>query len=161
WMRCKKRLKKQRTLFQILCNVRVNMRYQNQLRILKTICWMGAVADAFWALALLWPAVYVSVTGNTDLTFDLSTRLIMGIAASLMAGWACLLVWMAHNPVERRAIFLLTTFPVVTGLIIVTLVGIMNGNSSTVWILLKCSVLACAMLYGYYTAKKIAKGGQR
>lgn len=137
------------------------MTVQNQLRILKTICWMGAVADAFWTLALLWPTVFISVTGNTDLNPDLSTRLIMGIAASLMAGWTCLLVWTANNPVERRAIFLLTTFPVVAGLFIVTLVGILNGSSSTVWILLKCGLLACAMLYGYHTAGTIAKGGQR
>ncbi len=137
------------------------MTYQNQIKILKTICWTGAVADAFWTLALLWPAVFVLVTGNTDLNPDLSTRLVMGIAASLMAGWTCLLIWMANNPVERRAIFLLTAFPVVAGLIIVTLVGMMNGSRSTVWILVKCSLLACAMLYGYHTAKTIAKGGSR
>lgn len=137
------------------------MTVQNQLRVLKTICWMGAVADAFWTLALLLPAVFMSVTGNTDLNPDLSTRLIMGIAASLMAGWTCLLVWTANNPVERRAIFLLTIFPVIAGLFIVTLVGILNRSSSTVWILLKCSLLACAMFYGYHTAGIIAKGGQR
>jgi len=137
------------------------MTVQNQLRVLKTICWIGAVADAFWTLALLLPTVFMSVTGNTDLNPDFPTRLIMGIAASLMAGWTCLLVWTANNPVERRAIFLLTIFPVIAGLFIVTLVGILNRSSSTIWILLKCSLLACAMFYGYHTAGTIAKGGQR
>ncbi len=136
------------------------MTHEKQLRILRAICWMGAVADAFWTIALLWPSVFVLVTGNTDLNLDLSTRLVMGIAGSLMAGWTCLLVWAANNPIERRAILLFTAFPVVTGLIIVTLIGMMNGSSSTVWILVKCSILAFTMFYGYHTANTISKGGQ-
>ncbi len=137
------------------------MTREKQLRILKTICWIGAVADAFWTVALLWPEVFVLVTGNTGLIVDLSTRLVMGIAASLMAGWTCLLVWAANHPIERRTIFLLTAFPVVAGLIIVTSVGMLNGSSATTWILAKCCVLAGTMLYGYHTANTIAKGEQR
>jgi hypothetical protein len=137
------------------------MTHVKQLRILRAICWVGAVADAFWTIALLWPEVFVLVTGNTELNPDLSTRLVMGIAASLMAGWTCLLVWAANNPIERRAILLFTAFPVVAGLIVVTFIGMMNGSSSTVWILAKCSILACAMLYGYHTANTMSKGGQR
>ncbi len=135
------------------------MTQDKQIRVLKKICWIGAVADAFWTIALLWPAAFVLVIGKTDLNPDLSSRLVMGIAASLMAGWTCLLVWAANNPIERRAIFLLTVFPVVAGLIIVIFIGMMNGSSSTVWILIKCSILAGAMLYGYHTANTIAKGG--
>ncbi len=137
------------------------MTQHEQIRVLKTICWAGAVADAFWTIALLWPTVFVWVTGNTELNLDLSTRLVMGIAGSLMAGWTCLLAWTANNPIERRAILLFTAFPVVTGLIIVTLIGMMNGSSSTVWILAKCSVLAITMLYGYHTANTMSKGGKR
>ena len=136
------------------------MSNEKQITRLKTICWIGAVADAFWTIALLWPAVFVLVTGNADLNLDLSTRLVMGIAASLMAGWTCLLIWAANNPIERRAVLLFTAVPVVAGLIVVTLVGMMNGSSATIWILVKCSILACAMLYGYHAANSIAKGGQ-
>ena len=136
------------------------MTNEKQLRILKSICWIGVIADGFWTIALLWPQVFVLVTGNTNLNPDLSTRLVMGIAASLMAGWTCLLVWAANNPVKRKAILLFTAIPVITGLIGVTIIGMMNESSGTVWILIKLSLLAFAMLYGYHTAKVIAKGGE-
>ena len=136
------------------------MTNEKQLRVLKSICWIGAITDGFWTIALLWPQVFVSVTGNTDLNPDLSTRLVMGIAASLMAGWTCLLVWAADNPVQRRAVLLFTAIPVVAGLIGVIIIGMMNGSSATLWILIKCSLLGFAMFYGYHTAKVIAKGGE-
>ena len=136
------------------------MTNEKQLRILKSICWIGVIADGLWTIALLWPQVFVLVTGNTNLNPDLSTRLVMGIAASLMAGWTCLLVWAANNPVKRKAILLFTAIPVITGLIGVTIIGMMNESSGTVWILIKLSLLAFAMLYGYHTANVIAKGGE-
>ncbi|MFH2060246.1 MAG: hypothetical protein ABIJ59_15255 [Pseudomonadota bacterium] len=136
------------------------MTNEKQLSVLKSVCWIGAIADGFWTIALLWPALFVWVTGNADLNPDLSTRLIMGIAASLMAGWTCLLVWAANNPVERKAVLLFTAIPVVAGLIGVTIIGMMNGSSATVWILIKCSLLGFAMLYGYHTANVIARGGE-
>ena len=134
------------------------MTKEKTVRVLKSICWLGVVADGFWTIVLLWPEAYGTVTGNTHLNLELSTRLIMGIAASLMAGWTCLLAWAAKNPVKRRAVLLFTAVPVIAGLAGVSIIGMLNGNNSTLWILIKCSLLAFAMLYGYHTANSIAQG---
>ncbi len=131
---------------------------QKQLKILKAICWMGAIADAFWTIALLWPEVFVMVTGNTTLVPDLSIRLVMGIGASLMAGWTCLLIWASNNPIERRMVLLFTVFPVVAGLACVNLIGMLVGSSPAVWIFIKLIILTCVMLYGFHKANRIAKG---
>lgn len=131
----------------------------NPLKLLKAICWIGAVTDGFWTFVLLWPNAFILLTGNTALNTDFSTRLVMGIAASLMAGWTCLLIWTGKKPVNRKAVFFFTAIPVIAGLIAVMFLGMRNGSSSTVWIFIKCTLLAFAMLYGYHTANRIAKGG--
>ena len=50
----------------------------------------------------------------------------MGIGAALMAGWTVLLLWGAANPIERRDILLLTVFPVITGILLATVVAARN-----------------------------------
>lgn len=48
----------------------------------------------------------------------------MGLAASLMLGWTFLLIWADQKPFERKGVLLLTIFPVITGLIIANLYGV-------------------------------------
>jgi hypothetical protein len=43
-------------------------------------------------------------------------RYAMYLAASLMLGWTCLLIWADRKPLERRGVLVLTVFPVVAGL---------------------------------------------
>jgi hypothetical protein len=43
-----------------------------------------------------------------------------------MAGWTLLLLWSAADPIERRDILLLTVFPVITGIIIATVIAVRN-----------------------------------
>jgi hypothetical protein len=74
-----------------------------------------------------------------------------------MAGWTLLLAWTAQKPVERRMVMALTAVPVVAGLLAVALIGVVNGNTSTAWILVKCSFLSIAMLWGYHSANSIVK----
>ena len=81
----------------------------------------------------------------------------MGVGASLMTGWTLLLAWTAKKPVERKAVMLLSAFPVLCGLIIVTTTGLINGNSANIWILVKCAILTVAMLTGYHIANSIIK----
>ncbi|NOX34467.1 MAG: hypothetical protein GXP56_12165 [Deltaproteobacteria bacterium] len=133
------------------------MSSQRKIQIMKTICWIGVAADALWAIALVFPKFYGTLTGQPDLQVDLILRLALGIAGALMAGWTLLLAWAAKSPVERRAVMALTAVPVVAGLLTVTLIGIINGNSSTSWILVKCGFLFIAMLWGYHAASAIAK----
>ncbi len=125
-----------------------------KLRIVKSICWIGVAADALWAVALIHPQIYGLLTGKPLAPPDLDQRLVMGVAASLMTGWTLLLAWAAANPVERRAVMLLTAVPVIAGLTIVTAIGIVNGHAANYWIMGKCLILMIAMLAGFHMAKE-------
>lgn len=133
------------------------MNDQQKLRMIKTVCWIGVAADAFWALALVWPALFTFLTGEASLNDDLTLRLIAGTAASLMAGWTVLLAWTARKPVERRAVLAFTAFPVVAGLFCVTLIGFITRQNQSGWILFKTAGICAAMLWAFSTAKTLAK----
>lgn len=133
---------------------------QKKLALIRMILWTGAAADALWAAALVWPPLYVFLTGRALEPPSLNLRLAMGIGASLMAGWTVLLAWAAQSPVERRGVLLITVAPVICGLILVSLFGVLHGGSA-VWIPFKCSALAIAMLIGYRLAGTMAAGGGR
>jgi len=133
---------------------------QTKIRIIKAICWAGVLADALWTVALIFPGAFGLLTGRPEFQADLNFRLVMGIGASLMAGWTFLLGWAARKPVERRGVMLLTFCPVIVGLFIVTIIGMTVGDASSSWILVKLTVLGAAMVSGYVMAGTIAKKSQ-
>ncbi|MDX2455494.1 hypothetical protein [Desulfosarcina sp.] len=133
------------------------MNNQTKIRVIRAICWMGVVADALWVVALVWPPLYTTLIGRDTLQPDLFMRLNMGIGASLMAGWMLLLAWTAGKPIERRAVMLLSVLPVIAGLSVVTIIGLVEGNAGNIWILGKCIFLGVAMLSAYMLANTIAK----
>jgi hypothetical protein len=120
--------------------------------------WMGIAADALWAVGLLFPPVYGALTGRPAFNPDLQSRLAMGVGGTLMVGWTCLLVWAVRKPIERRFVILLTAFPVVFGLFLVALVGVLRGNTFGIWILVKTFVLFVSMIASYVAAGKVAGG---
>jgi len=61
------------------------------------------------------------------------------------------------EPIERRFVILLTAFPVVFGLLIVVLVGFIEGNTSNIWILIKSTILFVSMVTSYVLADRIDK----
>ena len=71
------------------------------------VYWLGAVLDGI----SVGPIYRVDAA-----SFGPEYQFAMFMGASLMAGWTALLVWGAFQPVERRAILLLTAVPVVLGL---------------------------------------------
>jgi hypothetical protein len=125
---------------------------------IKIAYWMGIAADALWAIGLFFPQIFCVLTGRPDFNPDLQVRLIMGIGGSLMTGWTFLLLWAVRKPIERRVVILLTAFPVVFGLFIVTLIGYLEGNTFNIWILIKSSILFISMINSYILAGKMAKG---
>jgi hypothetical protein len=133
------------------------MTLQSKVRFIQSICWIGVAADAIWAIALLHPWLYGMLTGRSDFQPDLTLRLCMGVGASLMAGWTFLLAWTAKEPIQRRGVLLITAFPALAGLSVVALIGSLNGNSASGWILGKCTLLSLAMLSAYHIANTIAR----
>lgn len=128
------------------------MGVQGKMFLIKLPYWLGIAADALWAVALFSPAVFRQFTGRSGFDPDLEVRLIMGIGGTLMTGWTFLLIWALRDPVGRRAVILLTAFPVVFGMFLVALVGYINGGTFGVWILFKTTVLFVSMVASYILA---------
>jgi len=125
--------------------------------IIKVAYWLGIVADAFWALVLLFPQLFGSFVFNPEFDSNLQERLIMGIGGVLMTGWTLLLIWGVMKPIERRMVILLTAIPVVFGLGIISLIGYLNGNAANLWILIKTIILFLSMIISFILAKQLAK----
>ena len=136
---------------------KTNMTAKTKILTMQTDYWSGVVADALWTAALVSPSLFGLLTGRPDLDPDLPFRLTMGIAASLMAGWTLLLVWASRSPVERRGVLLLTACPVIAGLTVVAVVGIVGGGASNLWILAKLAILAGLMLTGFHFGNQLAE----
>jgi hypothetical protein len=80
----------------------------------------GAVADGFAGILLLVPGRM----GETEFRYP------MGLGASLMFGWAALLLWADRRPLERKGVLLLTIFPVITGLVATGIWAAASGHFS-------------------------------
>ena len=126
----------------------------NKMFWIKFPYYLGIVADALWAVALFFPAVFGILVNNPEFNPDFQVRLIMGIGGSLMAGWTFLLIWAVQNPIQRRAVSMITAFPVVFGIFFVSLIGFIGGNTSNIWILIKTIILFVAMITSYILAGK-------
>ena len=96
----------------------------NQERLLRAAFLTGAITDALALLPLLIPALAKLLWGFSDPSGEY--RFAMGYAASLMLGWTALLIWAYRRPLERRVVAALT-FPVVCGLVLTEIVGILSG----------------------------------
>ena len=88
-----------------------------KLRWLKASYLAGAVADIGIGILVLIP----SRMGQTAVTYP------MGLAATLMFGWALLLIWGYRKPVERKGLLVITIFPVITGLMATGLYAVAAG----------------------------------
>ncbi len=95
------------------------------IRWLKASYIAGAVADGLVGVLMLLP----------DRMGEGEFRYSMGLGASLMFGWTALLLWACRRPMERKAVLLITIFPVITGLV-----------ASGIW----------AAATGFFTVQRIA-----
>jgi hypothetical protein len=127
------------------------------IKIIKAAYLIGVIADGLWAVALFFPPLFCLLTYNTELNPDFETRMVMGIAASLMLGWTLLLVWAYFKPIERRFILLLTAFPVVLCLFVITLISVINGHPFVIWLSVKTFLIMVLMTYSYFKANRMAK----
>jgi hypothetical protein len=121
---------------------------KSEIRWLRISYITGAVADGLVGILLLIP----DRMGETEFRYP------MGIAASLMFGWAFLLVWANRKPVERKGVLLLTIFPVITGLLIAGVAAVASGIFPFSKIILS-SLLEIGLIalfgYSYVKARKL------
>ena len=146
-----------RPILIIKCNHLKKMNNKKTNFLIRFPYWLGIIADALWALALLCPPLYGILIGNSNFNPDLQYKLTMSVGGILMVGWTLLLLWGVQNPIERRFIILLTAFPVVFGLFFVSLIAYISGNPASLWIVIKTAFLFVTMVISYTLASKIAK----
>ena len=125
--------------------------------LIKLPYWLGIIADAVWAIGFLSPPAYGVLTGQPNFNPGFQHRLTLSVAGILIMGWTFLLIWGVRNPVERRFIILLTAFPTVFGLSIVSFISYHSGNPASLWIVAKTIFLFMSMLMSYALARKIAR----
>jgi len=128
--------------------------------IVKIAYLVGVIIDGFWAIVLAIPSLYLLITNSNLIILNPQTRMVFIIASSLMFGWTFLLLWGYQKPIERRMILLITAFPVVFGILIGTIIGIINGNYRSIIFLIKTFLIIIFMLIAYRKADEIANQPQ-
>lgn len=123
---------------------------QSKIMWLRVSYWAGAIADAIVAVRTLIP----EIMGETEF------RYAMGVAATVIIGWTCLLIWADRKPVERKGVLLLTVFPVITGLLITTVYAVATDifpfdRMIPLWIV--GVGLIVLMSFSYLNARDLAK----
>jgi len=131
------------------------MGIQKKMFLIKLPYWLGIGADALWAIALFSPTVFGLLLGRPDFNPELEVRLIMAIGGTLMTGWTCLLIWALQDPIGRRAVILLTAFPVVFGMFLIALAGFIKGGTFSAWILIKTTILFVSMVVSFGLARGV------
>lgn len=76
--------------------------------------WAGALLDVAAGLMMVFPGLFALMNKPVLFQSGIDYRYAMGMGASLMFGWAVLLLWAERKPLERKGI-LPITFLVVAG----------------------------------------------
>ena len=96
-------------------------------RWVRASCWIGAITDAGATLQMLFPSIFAFAYRPNRFQPGPEYRFAMGMGASLMLGWTVLLLWAARRPIERRGVLLLTVVPVILGLVVNEVAGVVDG----------------------------------
>jgi hypothetical protein len=88
---------------------------------------VGAVTDGLAVIPMLSRRIGAALFGGDSARDSMENRFAWGIGAALMAGWTLLLLWGAASPILRRDILLLTVFPVITGIVLATVLAARRG----------------------------------
>jgi hypothetical protein len=137
---------------------------ERQIPWLRISYLVGAAADAFFAVAMVHPPLLQAVLRLPRLEVTVQTRSVLGMGAPLMIGWAVLLLWANLKPVERKGVLLITVFPVLAGLAVTALYGLVSGylpffSAAGIWLF--DSALASLFLFSYARASERDGTGPR
>ena len=119
-----------------------------RVRWLRVSYWVGAVTDAIAALRMLFPQSADSV----------EYRYALALGASVILGWAFLLIWADRKPVERKGVLLLTLFPVITGIILAEVYAYVSGFIEVERVLptvVYLLVLSALFTFSYLNAREV------
>ena len=92
--------------------------------LLRASYWIGAVIDLINAVAMVYPPLLAAILGIDRVPASLEFRLALMMGSALMFGWTGLLIWADRKPIARKGILLITVFPVIVGLALTTVYGV-------------------------------------
>jgi len=125
---------------------------------------VGAVADGFFALAMIFPKLWGMTLGLDHFSPILQHRLDMAVGASLMFSWTILLLWADRKPLERKGVLLLTVFPALLCLVITGIIAVLLGATSLrniLHVFLMQAALAVLFLTSYILARRAERAAAR
>jgi hypothetical protein len=133
----------------------------NRILFIRICFYIGAAADLAANLPLLFPEIAGKLFGISGFSAGNNYLYVSRIGASLMAGWTLLLIWGSLMPVERKGILLLTVFPVLSGLIISSILAVASGLieikfMAPLWIFY--AIILPLFIIAYLSAYRINKG---
>ena len=128
---------------------------ESRVRWLRVSYWVGAVADAFFGVAMVYPPLLQAALQIPRMEVTVEIRSALGMGAALMFGWTVLLLWANVKPFERRGVLLITVFPAITGLALTMLYGLIThyiplGSAVSIWVFQ--AVLVSLFLFSYFHA---------
>ena len=123
--------------------------------LLRASYWIGAVADLINSVAMVYPPLLAIILGIDRVPTAVGFRLALLMGSSLMFGWTVLLVWADRKPVERKGLLIVTVCPVIVGLALTTLYGVLKDfvplrGAIPVWVFQ--ALLTALFLTAYLTA---------
>ncbi len=137
----------------------LNMNNKNNIKLLKISLWIGAVTDALAAVIMIFPELRIHIFGAENFVISPAYRYALGLGASLMVGWTILLIWASIKPVERRGIYLITVFPVITGIITAQIFAVKSGYlllNKVIPLWIHLTVVSALFIYSYFKSKSLA-----
>jgi hypothetical protein len=120
--------------------------------------YIGVVVDLLATIPLIFPEVVKLMFRLNDFNAGNDYLYASRIGASLMFGWALLLLWGSFKPIERKGILLLTIFPVLFGLSISSIVVVFSGFIELKYVLplwIFYVVIITLYIIAYINARKI------
>ena len=132
---------------------------KNQIDIVRLAFYLGAFTDGLAVIPMLFPSIGIALFGGDSTQITDAYRYAMGIGSSLMVGWTVLLIWGALRPVERRAILLITVFPVIAGIVASSLYAVSAGIMQfdrVKYLYIHLSIVCAFFIWGYIIANKHA-----
>lgn len=128
------------------------------IRWLRIACWIGALVDVFFGIALIHPPLLQLALLIPQMTVTVEVRTVAGMAASLMFAWATLLFWADREPLARKSVLLITCVPNIAGLMMTSIYGLSAGlltwpGAITAWLL--GGALVSLFLFSYVQAGRI------
>ncbi len=98
-----------------------------KIKLLKMCFLIGAIFDGLVIIPMLFPSIGAFIFGINNFNPGAEYKYAMYVASSLMAGWTVLLIWGYLSPIERKAILLFTSLPVLIGLISASIFAVASG----------------------------------